>query len=37
LRIVATCRAVRPEFAAQTSAAAPATSGVEKGVPLEKP
>src|SRR5207244_3034924 len=37
LRTVATWLAVRAGFAAQTSAAAPATSGAENDVPLEKP
>src|SRR5262249_46380094 len=36
-RIVATCRAESPGFAAHTSAAAPATSGVANDVPLAKP
>ncbi len=33
----ATCCAVSAGFAAQTSAAAPATSGVENDVPLDQP
>jgi len=37
LRIAATCPALSVGFAAHTSAAAPATSGVEKDVPLDHP